>query len=743
MPPPPNLHRQACAARSALMVGKVTENSSTLYLGRKQYVTTSPPISARRTVSALSGAAAERHSKRFLTHRRLRSISTIRSDSDGSRRGSSPRKPGGDRTCSPPSANKTSVDFERTREAYRSKASSELLRSLLVFKLCSYDFLVDNNMEIMDLGKKILGPKAFNQLMKITFYGQFVAGEDHVAIKPLIQKNQAFGVGSVLDYSVEEDISRNENQEINSCVSAAGKESTGEDYKQKNSGAHRQLGDSHGERNRACTYFYADEAKCDQHMETFIKCIEASGGNRMDGFSAIKMTALGRPQFLFQFSEVLVKWQRLFTFLASQQGKGGLEALEQRLELAQLQEFLTKLGAKGDICGWFTGKKTESTGHIDILDWNSLIDDRSKASDLLVAPNVELGKLEPLLQKFTTEEEKQLERILLRLDTLVKVIANQIENLLQTKLIILLLGQAYSNGGPWATSGLRALPSWPTSPNPPTTNGIKTVEKQFKHAKLNMFATDLTGGRMLHFPTLCKASSPLKVTAEMTGLVAKMKDNFTSGLEDLSLPTEAMQLTKDPFPAIAEETLSIKAKKVVSSIDEGQFLLELVDMQSSLMMPQELRTNGPAKFWSQINAHQFPNLRNKCWDHPLTDSQVSFSVNLWKVFGLCAEEMALNKKANVMVASHNEDTVKHTLERQAAKMKGVIVVRPSPLIPGRAGFPVYKYVPYGPVSEVMPYLSRRAQENRGFMKGAQKERDLLWKELKRRLVSGELLYRPV
>lgn len=62
----------------------------------------------------------------------------------------------------------------------------------------------------MTLGQKILGQTGFNQLMKMTFYGQFVAGEDHVAIRPLIQKNQAFGVGSVLDYSVEADISTDE-----------------------------------------------------------------------------------------------------------------------------------------------------------------------------------------------------------------------------------------------------------------------------------------------------------------------------------------------------------------------------------------------------------------------------------------------------------------------------------------------------------------------------------------------------
>ncbi|KAL0194027.1 hypothetical protein M9458_012323, partial [Cirrhinus mrigala] len=38
-----------------------------------------------------------------------------------------------------------------------------------------------------------------------------------------------------------------------------------------------------------------------------------------------------------QFSEVLVKWRRFFSFLAAKQGKDGVEVLEQKLDLEQLQ----------------------------------------------------------------------------------------------------------------------------------------------------------------------------------------------------------------------------------------------------------------------------------------------------------------------------------------------------------------------------------------------------------------------
>lgn len=62
----------------------------------------------------------------------------------------------------------------------------------------------------MTLSQKLLGQQLFEKLMKATFYGQFVAGEDQEAIKPLIRHNRAFGVGSVLDYSVEEDLTTEE-----------------------------------------------------------------------------------------------------------------------------------------------------------------------------------------------------------------------------------------------------------------------------------------------------------------------------------------------------------------------------------------------------------------------------------------------------------------------------------------------------------------------------------------------------
>lgn len=599
----------------------------------------------------------------FISHGRVRSTSSISARTEPAPTVSG-RSSTHDSDCpgqsgqegghsSPPSrANEISVDFEQTQEAYKSKDSLELLRSLVVFKLCSYDFLVDKNKEITALGQKVLGRTLFNKVMKMTFYGQFVAGEDHVAIKPLLRKNQAYGVGSVLDYSVEEDIDPEEIQQKEPCVSAADTSSLGADHGEEQYKVHSELGNCHGEVTGAPTYFYADEAKCDRHMETFIKCIKASGGTSMDGFSAIKMTALGRPQFLLELSEVLVKWRRFFDFLALQQGKSVEQALEQRLELTQLQESLTKLGATGDYLAWFTENNKGSSGTIDVLDWNSLLDDRERCADLLVVPNIKLGKLEPLLKDFSDENEKQMQRILQRMDVLAK----------------------------------------------------RAVENRVR----------------------------LMVDAEQTYL--------QPAINQLTLQMQRIYNKEKPvifntYQCYLKEAFDSVSMDVALSCRQGwHFAAKLV--------------RGAYMYQERERAEELG------YEDPINPDYESTNTMYHRCLDFVLEEIALNGNANVMVASHNEDTVKHTLRRMNelglmprenkvyfGQLLGMCDQISFPL--GQAGFPVYKYVPYGPVDEVMPYLTRRAQENRGFMQGAQKERELLWKELKRRVASGELMYRPV
>ncbi|CAI0547747.1 unnamed protein product [Linum tenue] len=50
-----------------------------------------------------------------------------------------------------------------------------------------------------------------------------------------------------------------------------------------------------------------------------------------------------------------------------------------------------------------------------------------------------------------------------------------------------------------------------------------------------------------------------------------------------------------------------------------------------------------------------------------------------------------------------------------------------------AGFRVSKYMPFGPIEVVMPYLIRRAEENRGMLSTSAIDRELMRKELKRRV----------
>ncbi|XP_072524186.1 hydroxyproline dehydrogenase [Salminus brasiliensis] len=102
------------------------------------------------------------------------------------------------------------------------------------------------------------------------------------------------------------------------------------------------------------------------------------------------------------------------------------------------------------------------------------------------------------------------------------------------------------------------------------------------------------------------------------------------------------------------------------------------------------------------------------------------------------------ERYKIIVATHNEESVRKAVTRMAelgiAREGGSVcfgqllgMCDHVSLTLAQQGFSVYKSVPYGSVNDTLPYLVRRAQENRTVLQGIRKERDLLRQELRRRV----------
>eukprot|EP00074_Homo_sapiens_P105106 XP_016885656.1 proline dehydrogenase 1, mitochondrial isoform X2 [Homo sapiens] len=361
--------------------------------------------------------------------------------------------------------------------------------------------------------------------------------------------------------------------------------------------------------------------------------------------------AASKPQL--QFSEVLAKWRCFFHQMAVEQGQAGLAAMDTKLEVAVLQESVAKLGiaSRAEIEDWFTAETLGVSGTMDLLDWSSLIDSRTKLSKHLVVPNAQTGQLEPLLSRFTEEEELQMTRMLQRMDVLAKK------------------------------------------------------------------ATEM-GVRLM-------------VDAEQTYFQ----------------------------PAISRLTLEMQRKfNVEKPLIFNTYQCYLKDAYDNVTLDVELARREGWCFGAKLVrgaylAQERARAAEIGYEDPINPTYEATNAMYHRCLDYVLEELKHNAKAKVMVASHNEDTVRFALRRMEelglhpadhqvyfGQLLGMCDQISFPL--GQAGYPVYKYVPYGPVMEVLPYLSRRALENSSLMKGTHRERQLLWLELLRRLRTGNLFHRP-
>ena len=99
--------------------------------------------------------------------------------------------------------------------------------------------------------------------------------------------------------------------------------------------------------------------------------------------------------------------------------------------------------------------------------------------------------------------------------------------------------------------------------------------------------------------------------------------------------------------------------------------------------------------------------------------------------------------SEIIIATHNETSIRRAMDLMSelglfpndgclhfAQLYGMSDHLTFAL--GRNGYNAYKYLPYGKVREVIPYLVRRAQENGDVLGNTGTELRLLYEELRRR-----------
>lgn len=554
---------------------------------------------------------------------------------------------------SPSPKQELDLTFNSPREAFRSKKTSELVRALLVYQMCSVNWVVENNDMIMKRMRQIMGKKFFEMLMKATFYGQFVAGEDQNTIRPAIDRLRSFGVKSILDYSVEEDLSQEEaeKREVSASISTFGDEKEEGQLKQYH--VEQRFADRRYKVTGARTYFYLNEASCERNMEAFLKSIDAVAGiTKSTGLMAVKLTALGRPQLLLQLSEVIMRARNYMQQIVGGQGN----VLTHHKTIEDLQRYFGDHTNKPEVQAFMKQITTDTEGIVHLFPWSGILDKDMGLSDSFRVPDPKTGQMRRLISQISTKEEEMFRNMLRRLNHIIKV-ANEVD-----VRVMIDAEQTYFQ--------------------PAISRICLEMMSKYNREKFLVFNT---------YQTYLKNT----YNEIVTDLEQAQRQNFYWG-----------------------------AKLV-----RGAYL-------------EQERARAAAMGYDD------PTCEN------VDATTTSFHKCLQEILGRVKKADEDDPRLGIMVASHNEDTVRFAIKLMKdynikpddkvvcfGQLYGMCDHVTFPL--GQSGYSAYKYVPYGPVEEVLPYLSRRANENRGFLMKIKKEKKLLLKEILRRVFTGQIFYKPV
>lgn len=490
---------------------------------------------------------------------------------------------------------------------FQSKSTFYLCRAYFIFQTCRVEKLVANAEWLLQKAYSILGDRIVDTAMRHTFFAHFCAGEDENRIIPVINDYERHGIGSILDYAAEADISEDTTEVID------------------------QLSDDEKEI-VARTYAYKNELLCDERALTFDKCLRSANvvkGASSNGFVAVKITALTDPNLLKKMSTIVVEIRNLF--LKFDENKNGMISAE------EFQKGYDTFFSGDQSATVFGQIDKDHNGQVDYVSWSNSI--TVEDLHLLTSQCRQRG---PLFNATFSDHERDL---LLSFRSRVRKLAKLAQEL--------------------------------------DVNMMIDAEHTYFQPAIDNVAITLMKEFNTHKPVIFSTYQMYLVDSEWR------------------LHTDLVR---------AKQGRYYFAAKVV----RGAYM----DLERSL-----------------AKAEGRPDPIHAC----KKDTDDNYNRNVEKILKLMSE----GEQIEIMIASHNRASVEQTL--MSAEKYGL--TNDSPIhfaqlmgmadnltyMLGHGKYKAYKYVPYGAVKEVMPYLLRRAHENSGMLGGAVAEVKMLSHEIKRRL----------
>ncbi|KAG0244349.1 hypothetical protein BGW41_008113 [Actinomortierella wolfii] len=517
---------------------------------------------------------------------------------------------------------------EDNRIGVEKKSTAELLRSMLVYKLCTFQLLVDLAPRLISLAETLhLTPPVY-WFVRHTFFSQFCGGETAEDCVGTMNALKNAGIGSILDLSVEADLDEEE-------LAKYSPEQLREQFNKSADSVAAQIS----------------------------TCIETAS-NLSKSFAAIKVTAMGSPLLLQRVSSILVSLEKTFKSSAALKDRNGRVTME---EFRQLTQLLPK-AIRDDKYAEQLFKEADKDGDglIDWVDFASTVSmNRSETQALFVVSDSERQQetQNNTIAGLSKEEMEDYQKVLRRMERLCDQAAKT-----HTRLMI-------------------------------------DAEQTYFQPAIDSVALHLQE----HYNNTPHADGPL------------IFNTYQMYLKD------ALGRLQQDYKR-AERNGYVLAAKLV----RGAYMV------SERKRAVELGLDDPI-----------------CTDIEATHKSYNAGVDFMLEKMTEARERASTEKGLTVdqspvvlfVASHNKDSVIRTCERMQelslspqaelvmfGQLMGMCDQISYTL--GQHGYGIYKYVPYGPIHHVIPYLIRRAQENNSVLGGVGVERRLLWEEVKSRFGFG-------